>query len=156
MNKSLNHNSISFKAGCLEIHVQARDGLCYLQLQLYMHRTLAHARVTLLIVCFSQSVCQSVSYPRWPLQNGHNSETTSSITTKRGIGKGSIAFSAIILLKTLSTKCEAQGYGAIFTRKSGDKHVQTGVGNRVMNKYYMGDYDKGDYVQALHWQVTIE
>ena len=39
--------------------------------------------------------------------NGHKSETRSSITTKRGIGMGSVAFSDVILLKSLSTKREA-------------------------------------------------
>ena len=39
--------------------------------------------------------------------NGHKSETTSSTATKRGIGMGSVAFSNVILLKSLLTKREA-------------------------------------------------
>ena len=54
-----------------------------------------------------RSFCQSVCYPRWLLQNDRNSETTGSIPTKRDIGIGSIAFSDIILLKSLSKKREA-------------------------------------------------
>ena len=38
--------------------------------------------------------------------NSHKSET-SSIATKRGIGMGSVAFSDVILLKSLSMKYEA-------------------------------------------------
>ena len=40
--------------------------------------------------------------------NVHKSEMTSSITTKRGTGKGNIAFSDVTLLKSLSTKHEAR------------------------------------------------
>ena len=93
--------------------------------------------------------------------NSHNSETTSALATKRGIGIGSIAFSDVILLKSLSTKLEAPkvGNGAIFAKKCGDNtadlvHVWTKVpGGRkwVMSKYYMGDY-----MQALCWLVTVD
>ena len=74
-------------------------------------------------VCLSvcQLVCQFVcQFPAMAASNGHKSETTSSITTKRGIGMGSIAFSDVILLKSLSTKREAQKVtinGVIFTQK---------------------------------------
>ena len=40
--------------------------------------------------------------------NGHNSQTTSSIATKRGIGLGSVAFSDVIQFKSLSMKREAR------------------------------------------------
>ena len=50
----------------------------------------------------SQSVSLSVT-----TSNGHNSETTNSIITKRGTGMGSVAFSDVILLKSLSMKREA-------------------------------------------------
>ena len=43
--------------------------------------------------------------PAMAASNGHKSETTSSITTKRGIGMGSVAFADVILLKSLSKKC---------------------------------------------------
>ena len=61
----------------------------------------------------TRRVCQSVSQsirqlPAMTASNGHKSETTSSITTKRGMGMGSIAFSDIILLESLSTKREAR------------------------------------------------
>ena len=61
---------------------------------------------------------------------------------KRGIGMGSIAFSDVILLISLSTKREVT---VIFTKKCGDNTVDVHVryqqvGNRAMSKYYMGDY----------------
>ena len=49
-------------------------------------------RVTVLVVSVSHSVCLSVC----------------QLTTKRGIGIGSVAFSDGILLKSLSTKHEAR------------------------------------------------
>ena len=53
--------------------------------------------------------------------NGHNSETITSIATKRGIETGSVSFSDVIQLKSLSTKREAgkgtPGSDAIFTPK---------------------------------------
>ena len=49
------------------------------------------------------SVCQ---LPAMAASNGHKSETRSSITTKRGIGMGSVAFSDVILLKSLSMERE--------------------------------------------------
>ena len=61
--------------------------------------------VTVLVVSVDLSVCQ---LPAMAASNGHKSETTSSIATKRGIGMGSIAFSDVILLKSLSTKYEAR------------------------------------------------
>ena len=51
------------------------------------------------------SVCQ---LPVMAASNGHNSETTSSRTTKRGIGMGSVAISDNIQLKSLSMKHEAR------------------------------------------------
>ena len=66
--------------------------------------------------------------------NGHKSETTSSIATKQGIGMGSIAFSDIILLKSLSTKHESRKVTEMVRfspKKCGDNtvdlHVQTKV-----------------------------
>ena len=65
-------------------------------------------RVTVLVVSVSRSVSLLVcQLPAMAVSNGHKSETRSSITTKRGIGMGSVAFSDVILLKSLSTKCEA-------------------------------------------------
>ena len=61
--------------------------------------------VTVLVVSVSLSVCQ---LPTMAASNGHKSETTSSITTIQGIGMGSVAFSDIIPLKSLSTKHEAR------------------------------------------------
>ena len=61
------------------------------------------------VLAVSQSVSTYVSQlPAMAASNGHKSEMTSSITTKRGIGMGSIAFSDIILLKSLSMKHEAR------------------------------------------------
>ena len=60
------------------------------------------------------------------VSNGRNSEMPSSITTKQGIGMGCVAFSDLIQLKSLSTKCETQksyGNGVIFTKKCGDNTV---------------------------------
>ena len=59
--------------------------------------------ITVLVV--SLSVCR---LPVMAALNSHKSETTSSITTKRGIGMGSIAFSDVILLKSLSMKREVR------------------------------------------------
>ena len=107
--------------------------------------------VTVLIMSVSQLPVMAAS-------NCHNSEMTSSIATKRGKGMGSVAFSDVILLKSLWMKCEARemvGFsqkhvGTIpLTYMFGQRYQQ--VGNTVMNKYYMGDY-----VQALHWQVTVD
>ena len=65
--------------------------------------------VTVLVVSVSQSVSLSVcQLPTMAASNGHKSETTSSITTKRGIGMGNAASSNVILLKSLLTKREAQ------------------------------------------------
>ena len=121
--------------------------------------TLAHAWG-----CGSRRVCQSVSqsvnYPRWPLKTAEV-RTTISVTTKQGIGMGSIAFSDVILLKSLLTKPEAQKVTEMV--QFSPKNVETipltymfgqgyqQVGNRAMSKYYMGDY-----MQALHWQVTVD
>ena len=74
----------SFQTGCTSLE----------QLSL----TLVHAqgyssRRVCLSIC--QSVCQ---LPVMASSNGHKSETTSSITTKRGIGMGSVAFSDVIPL----------------------------------------------------------
>ena len=57
------------------------------------------------------SVCGSVSLSvcqlgAMAISNSHKSET-SSIATKRAIGMGSVAFSDVILLKSLSMKYEA-------------------------------------------------
>ena len=63
-------------------------------------------RVTVLVVSVCVSVDLSVcQLPMMATSNGHNSETTSSIATKRGIGMKS---SDIIQLKGLSMKCEAR------------------------------------------------
>ena len=63
--------------------------------------------VTLLIMSVDLSVCQCVSLS--VTRDGHfKSETTSSIATKQGIGMRSVAFSDVILLKSLSTKREAR------------------------------------------------
>ena len=56
--------------------------------------------------CVCQFVSQSVCFPAMVASNSHNLET-SSITTKRGIGMGTVAFFDVILLKCLSMKCEA-------------------------------------------------
>ena len=73
---------------------------------------------------------------------------------------GSVAFSDVILLKSLSTKFEAQKVDMV---QFSQKHVETipltymfgqryqQVGNRAMSKYYVGDY-----VQALRRQVTVD
>ena len=58
--------------------------------------------------------------------NGRRSEIRSSITTKRGIGMGSVAFSDVILLKSLSMP-KSYGNGAIFTKKYGDNTVHLHV-----------------------------
>ena len=99
--------------------------------------------------------------PAMAASNGHKSETTSSIATKRGIGVESIAFSDVILLKSLLTKREARKVTEMvrfsqenvetvpLTYMFGQGYQQ--VGNRAMSKCYMGDY-----VQALHWQVTVD
>ena len=62
---------------------------------------------------------------------GHKSETTSSIATKQGIGMGSIAFSDVILLKSLSTKHESRKITEMVRFSCGDNtvdvHVQTKV-----------------------------
>ena len=74
--------------------------------------------------------------------NGHKSETTSSITTKRGIGMGNVAFSDGILLKTLSTKREARKVTescAIFTQKCGDNTVDLHVRKKVPAGRKWGD-----------------
>ena len=57
--------------------------------------------------------------------NGRRSETRSSITTKRGIEMGSVAFSDVILLKSLSLKRSPKSYGngAISPKKYGDNTV---------------------------------
>ena len=90
--------------------------------------------------------------------NGHKSETTSSITTKRGKGTGSVEFSEVILLKILYRQNLKPEKGAIFTKKVetvpltymfGQRYQQ--VGNRVMSKYFLRNY-----MQALHWQVTVD
>ena len=67
------------------------------------------------------SVCLSVCLlPTMATSNGHNSETTSSIATKRGIEMGRVAFSDV---KSLSTKCEARKVAVIFTKRYGDNTV---------------------------------
>ena len=72
---------------------------------------------------------------------------------------GSVAFSDVILLKSLSTKREARKVTEMV--RFSPKKVETlpltymfgqrcqQVGNRAISKYCMGDY-----VQALRWQVT--
>ena len=74
----------------------------------------------------------------YPAMAASNSDTISSITTKQGIGMGSVAFSDVILLKGLLTKHEK--VMVIFTKKCGDTHTfgqrYQQVGNRVMNKVY--------------------
>ena len=111
--------------------------------------------VTVLVVSVDLSVCQ---LPAMAASNGHKSETTSSIATKRGIGMGSVAFSDVMLLKSLSTKHEARKVTEMvqknveaipLTYVFGQRYQQ--VGNRAISKYYMGDY-----VQALRWQVAID
>ena len=74
---------------------------------------------------------------------------------------GSVAFSDIILLKTLLIKHEARKVTEMV--RFSPKNVETipltytfgqrfqQVGNRVMSKLCMGDY-----VQALRWQVTLD
>ena len=71
------------------------------------------------------------SVTRMAASNGHKS---SFITTKRGKGMGSVAFSDVILLKSLSTKREARnvlGNSAIFTLKCGDNTVDLHVRTKV-------------------------
>ena len=66
--------------------------------------------------------------------NNHKSEMTSSITTKRGIGMGSVAFSDVILLKSLSTKREARKVMEMvlfFHKKCGDNTVDLHVRTKV-------------------------
>ena len=56
----------------------------------------------------TRRVCQSIcQFPMMAASNGHNSET-SCIATKRGKGMGNVAFSDVILLKSLRTKREAR------------------------------------------------
>ena len=74
---------------------------------------------------------------------------------------GSIAFSDVILLKSLSTKREARKVTEMvrfsplivetipLTYMFRQGYQQ--VGNRAISKFYMGDY-----VQALRWQVTVD
>ena len=103
--------------------------------------------VMVLVMSVCRSVILSVTLAM-AASNSHNSETTSSITTKRGIWMGSVAFSGVILLKSLSKKHEAKKCGD----NTVDLHVCTyqQVGNRAMNKYY-----SGDYMQALRWHFTV-
>ena len=73
---------------------------------------------------------------------------------------GKVAFSDVILLKSLCLKREARKVTEIvrFSQRNvetipltymfGQRYQQ--VGNRAM-KYYMGDY-----VQTLHWQIAID
>ena len=96
--------------------------------------TLAHAR-GYGTRCVCQSVCQ---LPAIGTSSGHKSETTSSITTRRGIGMGSVGFSDIILLDEMRSPKN----GVIFPNDCGentvDLHVRTEVrtyqqvGNRAM------------------------
>ena len=54
------------------------------------------------------SVCLSVSLSVARTMAASNGHKSSSRTTKRGIGMGSVAFSDVILLKSLSTKHETK------------------------------------------------
>ena len=103
--------------------------------------TLAHA--------WGYSTCCVCQLPAMAASNSHKSETTSSIATKQGIGMGSVAFSNIIPLKSLSMKCEAREMA--LSRKDNIRQRYQQVGNRATSKYYMGDY-----MQALCWQVTVD
>ena len=60
------------------------------------------------VACLTHAQGADLSVCAMAASNGHKSETTSSITTKRGIGMGSVTFSDVILLKSLSTKREAR------------------------------------------------
>ena len=85
--------------------------------------------------------------------NGHKSEMTSSIATKRGIGS---LHSALFY-----SKAYRQNVKPGKLRKWCDFHVETipltymfsqryqQVGNRAIRHM-------GDYVQALHWQVSVD
>ena len=107
---------------------------------------------------FAVLVCQ---FPVMAASIGRKSETTGSVTTKRGVGMGSVAFSNVILLKSLPTKHEARKVKEMvqFSQKIVETILLTymfgqgyqQVRNRAMSKYYMGDY-----VQVLPWQVTID
>ena len=100
-------------------------------------------RVTVLVVSVSLLVCGSVrQLPVMATSNGHNSETTTSGTTKQGIGMRSIAFSDVIQLKSLSTKREAQKVTEMVRfspKKCGDTTVDLHVRTKVPASRKKGD-----------------